>query len=203
MVGRVVQVGGWAGAWVGGWLRGWHFSWAIGGAVGALMHVGAAGGCCGMGARGPLLRTCCASSLRHTAVCCCGCLQGMDVVQAIAALPRVKDNTNSPFFQAGKAAGGWVGGQACAGGIVCAGPAAALPEPGALLPFLWTPQGVHTHKPQPPSGPQWPPLAPTPPPQPPRLQSAAAGDKRADVAQRAFNKPFAKIRVDECGYVTN
>jgi hypothetical protein len=32
--------------------------------------------------------------------------QGMEVVQAIAQLPRVKDNTNSPFFQAGKAAGG-------------------------------------------------------------------------------------------------
>ncbi len=29
----------------------------------------------------------------------------MDVVEAIAALPRVKDNTNSPFFQAGKVAG--------------------------------------------------------------------------------------------------
>lgn len=29
----------------------------------------------------------------------------MDVVQAIAALPRVKDNTGSPFFQAGKASG--------------------------------------------------------------------------------------------------
>ncbi len=26
-----------------------------------------------------------------------------------------------------------------------------------------------------------------------------AGDKRADVAQRAFNKPFAKITVNECG----
>jgi len=36
--------------------------------------------------------------------------QGMDVVEAIAALPRVKDNTNSPFFQAGKMSGGWVGG---------------------------------------------------------------------------------------------
>ncbi|KAL4447457.1 hypothetical protein ABPG75_004676 [Micractinium tetrahymenae] len=56
-------------------------------------------------------------------------VQGMDVVQAIAALPRVKDNTNSPFFQAGK----------------------------------------------------------------------LAGDKRADVAQRAFNKPYAKITVNECG----
>lgn len=56
-------------------------------------------------------------------------VQGMDVVEAIAALPRVKDNTNSPFFQAGK----------------------------------------------------------------------VAGDKRADVAQRAFNKPFAKITVNECG----
>lgn len=39
---------------------------------------------------------------------CSTYLQGMDVVQAIAALPRVKDNTNSPFFQAGKASGGWV-----------------------------------------------------------------------------------------------
>jgi len=27
----------------------------------------------------------------------------------------------------------------------------------------------------------------------------AAGDKRADVAQRAFNKPFNKIVVNECG----
>ncbi len=31
--------------------------------------------------------------------------QGMDVVAALAALPRVKDNTNSPFFQAGKLSG--------------------------------------------------------------------------------------------------
>jgi hypothetical protein len=29
----------------------------------------------------------------------------MEVVQAIAALPRVKNNTNSPFFQYGKATG--------------------------------------------------------------------------------------------------
>ena len=40
-------------------------------------------------------------------------LQGMDVVAAIAALPRVKDNTSSPFFQAGKLSGaspphGWL-----------------------------------------------------------------------------------------------
>jgi hypothetical protein len=34
-------------------------------------------------------------------------LQGMDVVCAIAALPRVKDNSESPFFKAGKASGGW------------------------------------------------------------------------------------------------
>lgn len=38
-----------------------------------------------------------------------GCLpppcQGMDVVEALAALPRVKDNTSSPFFQAGKLSG--------------------------------------------------------------------------------------------------
>lgn len=34
----------------------------------------------------------------------------MDVVQAIADLPRVKDNTASPFFQAGKAAGGALSG---------------------------------------------------------------------------------------------
>jgi peptidyl-prolyl cis-trans isomerase B (cyclophilin B) len=40
-------------------------------------------------------------------------MQGMDVVQAIAALPRVKDNTNSPFFQAGKAAGGRRAVRAC------------------------------------------------------------------------------------------
>ena len=32
-------------------------------------------------------------------------LQGMEIVQAIAALPRVKNNTNSPFFQYGKATG--------------------------------------------------------------------------------------------------
>ncbi|PSC75061.1 peptidyl-prolyl cis-trans cyclophilin-type [Micractinium conductrix] len=50
-------------------------------------------------------------------------VEGMDVVAAIAALPRVKDNTSSPFFQAGK----------------------------------------------------------------------LSGDKRADVAQRAFNKPYSKI----------
>ncbi|EFN59900.1 hypothetical protein CHLNCDRAFT_132922 [Chlorella variabilis] len=58
-------------------------------------------------------------------------VQGMDVVRAVAALPRVKDNTNSPFFQYGK----------------------------------------------------------------------ATGDKRADVAQRAFKKAFNKIVVDECGYL--
>ena len=29
----------------------------------------------------------------------------------------------------------------------------------------------------------------------------AAGDKRADVAQRAFKKAFNKIVVDECGYL--
>ncbi|KAI7843260.1 hypothetical protein COHA_003094 [Chlorella ohadii] len=56
-------------------------------------------------------------------------VEGMDVVAALAALPRVKDNTSSPFFQAGK----------------------------------------------------------------------LSGDKRADVAQRAFNKPFARIVVSECG----
>lgn len=55
-------------------------------------------------------------------------VQGLDVVERIAALPRVKDNTGSPYFQAGK----------------------------------------------------------------------ALGDKRADVAQRAFNKPFNKIRIEEC-----
>ena len=55
--------------------------------------------------------------------------QGLDLVQQLAALPRVKDNTASPFFQAGK----------------------------------------------------------------------AAGDKRADVAERAFGKPFAKIVVERCG----
>ncbi|KAI3429274.1 hypothetical protein D9Q98_005370 [Chlorella vulgaris] len=58
-------------------------------------------------------------------------VEGMEVVQAIAALPRVKNNTNSPFFQYGK----------------------------------------------------------------------ATGDKRADVAQRAFNKPYSKIRVEECGFL--
>jgi hypothetical protein len=52
------------------------------------------------------------------------------------------------------------------------------------------------------------PKGPTPNPhhtasQSPVAAAAAAGDKRADVAQRAFNKPFAKIRVDECGYVNN
>lgn len=58
-------------------------------------------------------------------------IQGMDVVAALAALPRVKDNTYSPFFQAGK----------------------------------------------------------------------ISGDKRANVAERAFNKPFSKVVVDECGFL--
>lgn len=56
-------------------------------------------------------------------------VEGMEVVQALAALPRVRNNSDSPFFKAGK----------------------------------------------------------------------AAGDKRADVAERAFGKPFAKIVVDRCG----
>ena len=56
-------------------------------------------------------------------------VSGMDVVAAIAALPVVKDNTGSPFFQLGK----------------------------------------------------------------------ANGDKRANVAERSFNKPFAKVVVDACG----
>lgn len=29
----------------------------------------------------------------------------------------------------------------------------------------------------------------------------AAGDKRANVAERAFNKPFNKIVVEECGFL--
>ena len=32
-------------------------------------------------------------------------VEGMDVVKALAALPRVRDNSKSPFFMAGKAAG--------------------------------------------------------------------------------------------------
>lgn len=32
-------------------------------------------------------------------------VEGMEVVRAVAALPRVKDNSGSPFFLAGKAAG--------------------------------------------------------------------------------------------------
>jgi len=32
-------------------------------------------------------------------------VKGMDVVECLARLPRVRDNTNSPFFQAGKRAG--------------------------------------------------------------------------------------------------
>eukprot|EP00890_Picochlorum_soloecismus_P000904 jgi/Picsp_1/1814/NSC_05281-R1_peptidyl-prolyl cis-trans isomerase len=32
-------------------------------------------------------------------------VEGMDVVERLSRLPRVKDNTNSPFFQAGKRAG--------------------------------------------------------------------------------------------------
>lgn len=59
-------------------------------------------------------------------------VEGQDVVNAIAALPRVKDNRSSPFFQAGK----------------------------------------------------------------------ATGDKRANVAERAFGKPFAKIVIEECGLLT-
>ena len=51
------------------------------------------------------------------------------MVDALAALPRVPDNTSSPFFQAGK----------------------------------------------------------------------RAGDKRADVAERSFGKPYAKVVIDACG----
>ena len=53
----------------------------------------------------------------------------MDVVAAIAALPVIKSNTSSPFFQLGK----------------------------------------------------------------------ANGDKRANVAERSFNKPFSKVVIDACG----
>jgi len=56
-------------------------------------------------------------------------IEGQEVVDALAALPRVKNNAASPFFQAGK----------------------------------------------------------------------AAGDKRANVAERAFGKPFSKIVIAECG----
>jgi peptidyl-prolyl cis-trans isomerase B (cyclophilin B) len=56
-------------------------------------------------------------------------VEGQDVVEAIAALPRVKDNSSSPFFKAGK----------------------------------------------------------------------AGGDGRARVAERAFNKAYAKIVIMECG----
>lgn len=56
-------------------------------------------------------------------------IQGLDVVEKLAALPRVKDNSGSPFFKAGK----------------------------------------------------------------------ASGDKRANVAERAFGKPFGKIVIQECG----
>ena len=32
-----------------------------------------------------------------------------------------------------------------------------------------------------------------------RRAGKAAGDKRANVAERAFGKPFAKIVIEECG----
>lgn len=56
-------------------------------------------------------------------------VEGFDVVQEISKLPRVKDNTNSPFFKAGK----------------------------------------------------------------------AAGDKRANVAEKGFNRPFSKILIQQSG----
>jgi peptidyl-prolyl cis-trans isomerase B (cyclophilin B) len=56
-------------------------------------------------------------------------VEGQEVVEALAAIPRVKDNSGSAFFQAGK----------------------------------------------------------------------AAGDKRADVAERAFGRPFAKVVIWESG----
>lgn len=58
-------------------------------------------------------------------------VSGQEVVDAIAALPRVKNNESSPFFQAGK----------------------------------------------------------------------LSGDKRANVAERAFGKPFSKIIIEECGFI--
>ena len=56
-------------------------------------------------------------------------VEGQEFVEALEALPRVKDNSGSAFFQAGK----------------------------------------------------------------------AAGDKRADVAERAFGRPFAKVAIWESG----
>lgn len=126
-------------------------------------------------------------------------LQGMEVVAAIAALPRVKDNTGSPFFQAGKASGE---GSHTPGGSVGQGPNVA--GTGMLLEAVfacsalvsdvavgcwWYPR-PHVHLSAYPHTTL-------------RLASAIvdAGDKRADVAQRAFNKPFAKIVINECGFV--
>ncbi len=84
-------------------------------------------------------------------------LKGMDVVAAMSALPRVKDNTNSPFFRYGKATGGWL----CVL-VQCR--------------RCWIAEQ--------------------------QAAAAAVGDKRADVAQRAFKKAFNKIVVDECGVLT-
>ena len=88
-------------------------------------------------------------------------VEGMDVVRAVAALPRVKNNEGSLFFKAGKVAGAWAGGRT----RECA---RAPPEASPL------PVGSSS------------PVAP------------ATGDKRADVAERAFNKPFAKVLIEEC-----
>lgn len=68
-------------------------------------------------------------SLDNTNIIVGRVVEGQELVDALAALPRVKSNKNSPFFKAGQ----------------------------------------------------------------------AAGDKRADVAKRAFGKPFDKIIIEECG----
>lgn len=102
--------------------------------------------------------------------------QGMDVVEALAGLPRVADNTGSPYFQAGKALGAW-------GYYV-----GLVSRPGAGLggrqrwDAAWRCTGVLQTRSA-------------------AATAATAGDKRADVAQRAFNKPFSKIVVVECGFV--
>jgi len=68
-------------------------------------------------------------SLDNTNIVVGRVVEGQELVDALAALPRVKSNKDSPFFKAGQ----------------------------------------------------------------------AAGDKRADVAKRAFGKPFDKIIIEECG----
>ena len=95
----------------------------------------------------------------------------MDVVSRLAALPRVKDNTASPFFQARPGAAHGLS-------VLASGAASLRPRRRRLALLMMQ----HARCPC------------------PILQAGkAAGDKRADVAERAFGRPFAKIVIERCG----